>query len=41
VYSYYAPLWAAKRHRGDFVKPDADLSGYKLVLVPEPVPRRR
>ena len=33
VYSYYAPLWR-QNITVDFVKPDADLSGYKLVLVP-------
>ena len=33
VYSYYAPLWQ-QNITVDFVKPDADLSGYKLVLVP-------
>ena len=33
VYSYYAPLWR-QNITVDFVQPDADLSRYKLVLVP-------
>lgn len=33
VYSYYAALWQ-RNVTVDFVKPDADLHSYKLVLVP-------
>ncbi len=33
IYSYYAALWQ-RNVTVDFVKPDADLSPYKLVLVP-------
>ena len=33
IYRYYAPLWR-QNITIDFVKPDADLSRYKLVLVP-------
>ncbi len=33
VYSYYAPLWQ-KNVTVNFIRPDADLSRYKLVLVP-------
>ena len=33
VYSFYRALWG-QNVTVDFVKPDADLSGYKLVVVP-------